>query len=176
MKKFQAIMAGLMLVLSACSSVESEEYMTKEPKLDIQKYFSGQIKAHGIVQDWRGKMLEQFDVEMVGKWKGDVGTLDESFTYYDGKKMHRQWTITKTAENTFVGTADDVVGKAEGKVMGNSINWSYSMYLPPETKKYLVKFDDWMWLMHDGVLINRTYLKKFGLPVGELTIIMQKQK
>ncbi|HAQ50270.1 MAG TPA: DUF3833 domain-containing protein, partial [Gammaproteobacteria bacterium] len=27
----------------------------------------------------------------------------------------------------------------------------------------------------DGVLINRSYLKKFGITVGELTLFMQKQ-
>ena len=30
--------------------------------------------------------------------------------------------------------------------------------------------------MNDGVLINRSYLKKFGLTVAELTIFMQKQQ
>jgi hypothetical protein len=30
--------------------------------------------------------------------------------------------------------------------------------------------------MNDGVLINRSYLKKFGITVTKLTIFMQKQK
>ena len=41
---------------------------------------------------------------------------------------------------------------------------------------YRIRFDDWMWVMNDGVLINRSYLKKFGITVSELTIFMQKQK
>jgi hypothetical protein len=42
-------------------------------------------------------------------------------------------------------------------------------------KTYRIKLDDWMWQMNDGVLINRSYLKKFGITVAELTLFMQKQ-
>ena len=41
-------------------------------------------------------------------------------------------------------------------------------------KTYKIHFDDWMWLMNDGILINRSYLKKFGFTVAELTLFMQK--
>ena len=40
---------------------------------------------------------------------------------------------------------------------------------------YRLKFDDWMWLMNDGVLMNRSYMKKFGITVGEITIFMKKK-
>jgi hypothetical protein len=32
-----------------------------------------------------------------------------------------------------------------------------------------------MWAMNDGVVVNRSYLKKFGFTVAELTLFMQKQ-
>ena len=50
------------------------------------------------------------------------------------------------------------------------------MDLPVDDKVYRIRFDDWMWQMNDGVLINRSYLKKFGFTVSELTIFMKKQK
>ena len=31
-------------------------------------------------------------------------------------------------------------------------------------------------VMNDGVLINRSHLKKFGITVAEITIVMQKQR
>ena len=49
------------------------------------------------------------------------------------------------------------------------------MNLPVGDKTYKITFDDWMFQMNDGVLINRSYLKKFGFTVGELTLFMQKQ-
>jgi hypothetical protein len=40
---------------------------------------------------------------------------------------------------------------------------------------YKIAFDDRMFLMNDGVIVNRAFMKKFGLKVGELTVFMQKQ-
>jgi hypothetical protein len=34
--------------------------------------------------------------------------------------------------------------------------------------------DDWMYLLEDNVLINRTKMKKYGLNVGELVITFKK--
>ena len=65
---------------------------------------------------------------------------------------------------------------AVGNTKGSAARWGYIMDLPVDNTTYRIHFDDWMWIMNDGVLINRSYLKKFGLTVAELTIFMQKQK
>ena len=49
------------------------------------------------------------------------------------------------------------------------------MDVPVGDTSYRLNFDDWMWAMNDGVIINRSYMKKFGFRVAELTIFMQKQ-
>jgi hypothetical protein len=49
------------------------------------------------------------------------------------------------------------------------------MDVPVGDSKYRLRFDDWMWAMNDGVLMNRSYMKKFGITVAEVTIFMQKQ-
>jgi hypothetical protein len=48
------------------------------------------------------------------------------------------------------------------------------MQLPVKDKTYHFKFDDWMWQLNDGIVINRSYIKKFGITVAELTLFMQK--
>jgi len=146
------------------------------PKLDIKEYFNGPIKAWGIVQNWKGQVVNQFDIKMVGKWDGDTGTLTEEFSYYDGNKQHRVWNIKKLPNNTYEGTAADIENKAVGETSGVAARWAYVMDLPVGGKTYKIRFDDWMWHMNDGVLINRSYLKKFGFTVAELTIFMHKQK
>lgn len=163
-------------MLSGCTSKSLEQYKSTNPPADIQAYFNGPIKAWGLVQDWRGNVVQRFDVEMVGTWDGDVGTLTEHFTYYDGKKQERIWTIRKRADNRFEGTAPDIIGTATGAQEGSAVRWHYVMDLPVDGTTYRIKFDDWMWAMNDGVLINRSYLKKFGITVAELTLFMQKQK
>lgn len=163
-------------MLSSCNKNSLEYYADTSPKADIKEYFNGPIKAWGIVQDWRGRVVERFDIEMVGKWQGDTGTLTEHFSYYGGKKQQRVWTIRKLADGSFEGTAGDIIDKATGKASGSAVRWNYVMDLPVNDTTYRITFDDWMWLMNDGVLINRSYLKKFGITVSELTIFMQKQK
>lgn len=166
----------ILLTLNGCSGGNNMDYYKNTtPKADIKTYFTGPIKAWGIVQDWRGRVTRRFDVEMVGSWEGDIGTLDEKFEYYDGETQERVWTITKLSDHQYEGTAGDIIGKASGELSGNAVNWDYVMDLPVGDTTYKVRFDDWMWQMNDGVLINRSYIKKFGITVAELTIFMQKQ-
>jgi hypothetical protein len=166
---------GLTMLISACAGPSVHHYAETKPVLDLKEYFNGPIKAWGIVQDRSGKVTRRFDVDMVGSWEGDTGTLKEHFNYYDGKKQERIWTIKKIKDGHYEGTASDILDKAKGEVSGSAMRWAYQMDLPVGDKVYRITFDDWMFQMNDGVLINRSYLKKFGITVGELTLFMQKQ-
>ena len=170
------LLMGVLIMFSGCSGNSLEEYKDTTPKADIQEYFNGPIKAWGIIQDRSGRVTRRFDIDMVGKWDGDTGTLTEHFSYYDGKKQERVWTIKKLSDGGYEGTAADILDKATGRAEGSAVRWHYVMDLPVDDTTYRIKFDDWMWVMNDGVLINRSYLKKFGITVSELTIFMQKQK
>ena len=166
---------GVLIMLSSCAGNPINYYKGTTPPADIKEYFNGPVKAWGMVQDWRGRVVRRFDVEMQGRWEGDVGTLTENFNFYDGKKQQRVWTIKKMADGSYEGTASDIIGKATGRSEGSAVRWNYIMDLPVDDTHYRIRFDDWMWVMNDGVLINRSYLKKFGITVSELTIFMQKQ-
>ena len=169
------IIFGVILMLSSCSSNKLAFYQGTSPKADIKEYFNGPIKAWGIVQDWRGRVVRRFDITMVGTWDGDTGTLTEKFDFYDGEQQERIWTIKKLKDGTYEGSASDIIDKATGSANGNAVRWNYVMDLPVNDTTYRINFDDWMWIMKDGVLINRSYLKKFGFTVSELSIFMQKQ-
>lgn len=171
----KVMIMGILCTIFGCNGIDTEKYAGEQPKADIKEFFNGPIKAWGLVQDRSGNVTTRFDVDMKGSWDGDVGTLQEDFTYYDGKKQKRVWTITKNKEGKFEGTAVDIIGKATGETSGNNIYWQYTMEIPVDGTKYKVDIDDYMWAMNDGVVINRSYLKKFGFTVAELTLIMQKQ-
>ena len=36
-------------------------------------------------------------------------------------------------------------------------------------------FDDWFWAFDDSTMMNRSYIRKFGIVMAEVTIFMQKQ-
>ncbi|MBM4149372.1 MAG: DUF3833 domain-containing protein, partial [Lentisphaerae bacterium] len=104
----------------------------------------------------------------------NVGTLEEDFSYADGSTQRRVWTITRHDATTYTGTAGDVVGTAMGKASGNALNWSYTLALPVEGKVYNVRFDDWMFLMDDEVMLNRAVMSKWGIRLGEVTLAFRK--
>lgn len=166
---------GLMTLITACTGPSLAQYKQDNPPLDLKTYFSGPIKAWGLVQDRKGQVTRRFDVIMHGSWEGNVGTLEEQFEYYDGETDKRVWTITQVSADEYEGKADDIIDKAVGTVSGNTMRWAYVMDLPVGDTTYKITFDDWMFLMNDGVLINRSYLKKFGITMAELTLFMQKQ-
>ena len=119
-------LAGAVLVaamLAACSGPRPEQYASAQPQLDIQTYFNGTLDAHGMFQDRSGAVVKRFVVVMRCRWQGDTGTLDEDFTYSDGTKQKRIWTLTKTGAGTFTATAPDVVGVAHGVASGNALLW-----------------------------------------------------
>lgn len=173
LRKFATL--AILVALSGCAGNTLDSYKGTTPRADLQEYFTGPIKAWGIVQNYSGRVTRRFDVDMVGKWEGDVGTLTENFKYYDGETQQRIWTIRKLTNGSYEGTASDIIDKAAGKSEGSAVRWSYVMDVPVDDTTYRLRFDDWMWVMNDGVLINRSYLKKFGITVAEITIVMQKQ-
>lgn len=172
------VLMGLMALISGCSSAGGslDEYAEMKPSLKLEEYFNGPIKAWGIVQDRSGNIKRRFSIDMTGAWDGDTGTLTENFNYYDGEKQKRVWTITKTADQKYEGTASDIIGKAHGEVNGNAVQWAYQMNIDVGDNTFKITFDDWMFQMEDGVMINRSYLKKFGFKVAELTLFMKKQE
>ncbi len=175
MSKIAALMAGL-LTLTGCASVEVSDYAAEKPELDLSRYFNGTLDADGMFQDRSGKVVKRFHVVIEASWKGPVGTLDERFTYSDGSTQRRVWTVTKLDANRYSGRADDVVGEASGEARGNALRWKYVMALPVDGKVYNVDFDDWMFLMDDRVMLNRSVMSKFGFHLGEVTLSFRKRE
>jgi len=165
--------ATLLLSLASCAP-SLQQYQDKTPRLDLQHYFNGRVEAWGLVQDFRGNVTRRFEVSIDGRWQGDTGTLDEHFVFDDGEKQFRRWTLTKLDERRYRGTADDVVGEAEGEVAGNTLRWRYTLRLPVDDSSYDIAFDDWMYQMDEQRLFNKATLSKFGIQVGEVTLFFQK--
>jgi hypothetical protein len=97
------------------------------------------------------------------------------FTYSDGTTQRRVWTITRTGEGRYIGTAADVVGEAQGEASGNALRWRYVMALPVDGKTYHVDFDDWMFLIDERTMLNRSFMSKFGFRLGEVTLSFRRR-
>ncbi len=165
----------LAMALSGCSAADVSMYQGKHPEFDLFTYFQGETRGWGIVQDRKGMVTRQFVVDIEGT-VDDQGRLllKEDFDWSDGEQSNRTWTISRTPDGEFIGRADDVVGDAVGKSAGNALQWVYTLQVEVDGKTWKVALDDWMFLQPDEVVINRTEMSKFGLKVGDVTMVFRK--
>lgn len=170
------IMASTLALLMGCSSTQVQDYNNEKPTLVLEDYLNGNLVAHGFFQDRSGKVVKRFKVLMKATWNGNTGTLDEDFQYSDGTKSKRIWTLKKHPDGKYTGTAGDVIGEATGEAAGNAFRWKYTLDLPVENTTYHVQFDDWMYLMNDGIMLNKSKMSKFGFDLGEVTLVFFKSK
>lgn len=170
-----AALIALTLGLMGCSSVTVDRYRDQRPTLDLRTYFNGTLDAWGMFQGRSGDVQRRFHVVIDARWSGDTGVLDERFTWADGSTSRRVWTLTRQADGSYRGRADDVVGEAIGEVSGNAFHWRYVLALPVDGTTYHVDFDDWMILMDDRVMLNRATMSKWGWRLGEVTLSFVKR-
>ncbi len=127
-----------------------------------------------MVLDRSGNLLRRFEVDLVGTWKGDKGELAEWFSFDDGEKSTRIWYLEKTGENSYQGYADDVIGIAKGQTSGSVLYWNYDLDIKVDGTLYTVNLDDWMFLMDENRLFNKTEMTKFGFRVGTIVLYIER--
>ncbi|MGZ2256307.1 DUF3833 domain-containing protein [Roseobacter sp. A03A-229] len=162
-------------VLAGCvgkPSLEDEALSSRE--LNLEEFFDGRLVAFGQFQDIFGTVRRRFDVEIEGTWDGETLRLVEDFIYEDGSTEQRIWTLQKTGPETWRGTAPGVIGEATGEERGDTFNWQYEIDLPVPDGTLRVTFDDWMWLLSEDRVLNRAYMKRFGVDIGEVIITFEK--
>ncbi|MCB1888205.1 MAG: DUF3833 domain-containing protein [Rhodocyclaceae bacterium] len=169
------LLAGL-VGLAGCGSIDVSQYAAQTPTLDLRTYFDGTIDAHGMFQDRSGEVVKRFTVRIDAQWEGDAGVLDEHFVYSDGTTQRRVWHIDYLGDGRYEGRADDVVGVATGHAAGNALHWRYVLALPVGERTVEVVFDDWMFLVDERVMLNRSEMRKFGFRLGEVTLSFTRRE
>jgi hypothetical protein len=175
MKRRVLMAFALAAVVAGCAAPTPEDYARETPLLDLKTYFDGDLVAHGLFTDRSGTVKSRFVVEMKAHWRGDQGTLEEVFRYTDGRSERRVWRIVAHGDGRYTGTADDVVGTAQGRAAGNALNWRYTLRLPVDDRVYEVEFDDWMFLIDEQVMLNKAVMSKFGIRLGEVTLAFRRK-
>jgi hypothetical protein len=167
-------MALAVLALAGCAAIEVADYRHERPVLDLAGYFNGTVDGWGMFQDRSGKVLKRFHVRIDCTWQEAQGTLDEHFEFADGTRENRVWRIVKDGDR-YRGTAGDVVGTAQGMAQGNALHWNYVLAVPVDGATWQVDMDDWMYMIDEKTMLNRTTMSKFGVEVGEVTLACRKR-
>ena len=151
------------------------DFKGQKPRLIIEDYLSGNVKAWGVLQNRSGKVIRQFSADLNGSWDGQQLILDEKFNWSDGEVQKRQWTIKKIDDHNYEGTAGDVVGIAKGFSYGPAFKFEYVLLVPVKKREIKITFDDWIFKQDEKVAINRATMTKFGFKVAELTVMFVKE-
>jgi hypothetical protein len=149
------------------------DYTGKGPDFDIRRHLSGPIQCEGVIFGPTGRVTSRFVADMEGKWNGSTGTLAEVFRYDSGSVQHRAWTLALHDGGRIVATAPDVVGEGSGRVEGSGVLLRYRIRLTPEAGGHVLDVTDWMYLMENGTIMNRSEFRKFGIKVAELVATMR---
>ena len=168
------ILFGLITSCSNNQAMKPEDFKDQKPRLIIEDYLSGNVKAWGILQNRSGKVTRQFSADLNGEWDGKQLILNEKFLWNDGEIQNRKWIINKISEHNYEGTAEDVVGKAIGYSYGPTFKFEYVLLVPVKGKNMKITFDDWIFMQDERVAINRAKMTKFGIKVAELTVMFVK--
>ena len=168
------IFAQFITSCSSNSSMKPEDFKDKKPRLIIEEYLSGEVKAWGVLQNRSCKVTRQFSAILDGKWDGKELILDETFNWDDGEVQKRQWKINKIDQHNYEGTAGDVVGKAKGFSYGPAFKFEYVLLVPVKGREIKITFDDWIFMQNEKVAINRAKMTKFGIRVADLTVVFVK--
>jgi len=162
----------LMLFMGACSSTSVTDYQDREPRFEPESFFDGALTAHGVVKDFSGTAIRHFNADIVGCWSDGVGTLDESFVFDDGEQQTRVWTLTPSGNQTYIGTAGDVIGDGTARWEGNAMFLDYTLRIALEDSSIDVHIDDRMYRISDHVVVNESKMRKWGFGVGEIVLTL----
>lgn len=164
--------------LTGCAGPGLDDYSDMEPGLTPQEFFTGELSARGVVKNWSGEVIRTFDADISASWDDQgVGTLNEVFRFNDGEVQTRVWTLTPNDDGSLHADAGDVVEPGTMRWQGNAINMEYLLRVAygDEDDTIDLSMDDWMYLITPDILINETTMTKWGLEVGEIVLVIQKQ-
>ena len=83
------------------------------------------------------------------------------------------WRIRRTGDNRYQGTAGDIEGVASGQAAGNAFHWRYSMNVEASGSRWLLHFDDWMFLQDGSHLFNKTEMATV-MPNFFISVLLNK--
>jgi len=180
------VLSALIVVLVICAAFvvasrfvgfgtqKPADYADKGPVFDPREHLSGPILCEGVVYGPTGRVSSRFVADMVGEWDGMTGILKERFRYDTGIVQDRQWTLRLGGSGAIAAEAPDVIGTGVGRVAGCAVEMRYRIRLSPEAGGHVLDVVDWMYLMENGTIMNRSQFRKFGIKVAELVATLRR--
>lgn len=142
---------------------------------DLLTWLEGHTTGRGAFEDRHGRLRRSFTLEAIGQSRGNTLTLDETFHFDDGEEQRRRWILTRGAHGSFTGTCNDAVGAAEGRFINGAAYLASALRLKVGRRQVALRFDDAFYPAGPGEVLNRSYVSKWGLRIGQVLILFRKK-
>ena len=172
-----AAMLGVVALVSRLFGFRAQQpgdYAGKTPRFDLRQHLNGPILCEGIIYGPTGRVTSRFVADFDARWDGNVGVMTERFRYDTGAEQTREWTLTLGPDGAIKATAPDVVGQGHGRAEGAGVRLAYKLRLTPDAGGHVLNVTDWMYLLENGTIMNRSQFTKFGFKVAELVATLRK--
>jgi hypothetical protein len=173
-----ALVLGLILVAGRFTGFRSqrpEQFAGQGPQFDLREHLNGPILCEGVIYGPLGRISSRFVADMEARWDGNKGVMTEHFRYDSGATQSREWRLTLGNDGRIRADADDVEGSGEGWVSGPSVLLKYRIRLPEDAGGHVLDTTDWMYLVENGTIMNRSQFRKYGIKVAELVATMRRK-
>lgn len=148
-------------------------YATMNPVFDIRERLNGEMLCEGVIYGPFGRVTSRFVAQMYAEWQGNIGQITEDFCYESGNIQHREWTLKVNDDGQILAEAPDLLGVGQGQQAGSAVMLNYTIQLTKDAGGHTLNVTDWMYLMENGSVMNRSQFRKFGIKVAELVATMR---
>ncbi len=137
---------------------------------DLVAYFDETIYGYGVIE--RGdRIVSRFDMIVQPGFQDDVLELDETFLFDNGSQYRRVWRLKRQSPGVWIGGADNVDGKTRVEVIDGVVRMHYVAEFPNNDDMISLRFNQRLFPMAGEIVMNRSKLSKFGIPVGTVTVV-----
>ncbi|MEL6520452.1 MAG: DUF3833 family protein [Pseudomonadota bacterium] len=152
-----------------------EDYEAGQPQFDLREHLKGPITCEGVIFGPTGRVSSRFVADFDAHWEGNVGVMKEHFRYDSGSTQDREWRLTVGNDGAIKADADDLVEPGVGMQRGSAVQLKYRIRLPESSGGHVLDTTDWMYLVENGSIINKSQFRKYGFKVAELVATMRRK-
>lgn len=153
-----------------------DDYVGKGQDFDLRRHLNGPIQCEGVIYGPTGKVQSRFVADFDAKWDGNIGRMTEHFRYDSGHTQDREWNLVLGNDGSIKADAPDLVETGSGTQKGSAVMLNYRIKLPEGSGGHVLDTTDWMYLMENGTIMNRSQFRKFGIKVAELVATMRPKE
>ena len=174
-----ALILGLVWARSRYADFQAqspEDLKGTGPEFELREHLRGPILCEGVIYGPTGRVSSRFVADMDARWDGNVGVMTEHFRYDSGATQDRAWQLTLGNDGSIKAEAEDVIGVGQGQQIGAGVQLKYRIQLPQESGGHVLDATDWMYVVENGTIINRSQFRKYGIKVAELVATMRRKE